>query len=236
MPVRRPPFRKVPRHVYQPPRPLVRRPNVARARVSPAIPMAAPSPSALARDAFVDYSRVLTPEGGVLITYMDHDTRWRYTILRIVAWCVATGFELWLIRQYSPVHNGWVNLFFLLLAAIVNWLIVRRPVKVVRSVEIRADSMIIDGADTFWLRKIETNWPAFKADDKNKDKQILCGIYGNRFVEYTTSHRLDDSDRTPEVLATHLHDAMTKLWGDGTDPRGAGPSTPLGRGGFRQVY
>ena len=116
----------------------------------------------------------------VFFTYMDHDTRWRYTIRRVIAWSVVTGFELWLILNYPPVESGWIN---------------------------------------------------------NRDKHILCGIYGNRFVEYVTSHRLDDNDRTPEVRATYLHDAMTKLWGDGSSgPDTLGPSTPFRRGGVRQVY
>jgi hypothetical protein len=238
--VRRPPFRKRPRHVCRPPRPIVRKPNVARARLSPAVPLVLPrldGTPRVRRDAFVDYSRVLTPEGGILITYKDFDRRWRITIWRVVAWSVMTGFEVWLVRNYSPVVSGWVNLACLLLVAVINWLIVRMPIEVPRSIEIRADCMIIECTDVFWLHKIETNWPTLQADKKDKDRHILCGIYGNRFVEYVTAHRIDELDRTPEVLATHLHDAMTKLWGDGASgPDTLGPSTPLGRGGFRQVY
>jgi hypothetical protein len=178
--------------------------------------------------AFVDYRRELTLEGGIRITYKDYDTRWRHTIWRVFAWCAATGGEFWLITNYSPVTSWWINAACVLLSAGVNWLIVMKKVEVYRSVEIRPDGMIIEGDDVFWLRLIETNWPTLKADDKDQDKHILCGIYGNRFVEYATSHRLDELDRTPEILATHLHDAMVKLWSD-TPPSSIGPSTSIGR-------
>jgi hypothetical protein len=185
--------------------------------------------------AFVDYQRELTPEGGILITYKDYDMRWRHTIWRVFAWCTATGFEFWLIANYSPVAGWWINAACLVLAAGVNWLIVMKKAEIYRSLEIRHDGMIVEGEDVFWLRLIESNWPTLKADEKDQDKHILCGIYGNRFVEYTTSHRLDELDRTPEILATHLHDAMVKLWSDNaSDARG--PSTPLRRGGVRRVY
>lgn len=73
--------------------------------------------------------------------------------------------------------------------------------------------MIIEGTDVFWQRLIGDNWPTLNIDkdDKDNGKHILCGIYGNRFVAFVTSHRPDDLDRTPEVLAAHLHDAMVKL-------------------------
>jgi hypothetical protein len=186
-------------------------------------------------DAFVDYRRTLTADGGILITYKDYDLRWRHTIWRVFAWLAATGFEVWLVVHHSPVASWWINAACLLLAAATNWLIVMKKVQTYGSVEIRPDGMIVDGGDVFWLRLIESNWPTFKADEKDKDEHILCGIYGNRFVEYTTSHRLDELDRTPEILATHLHDAMVKLWSDNT-PEKRGPSTPLRRDGVRRVY
>jgi hypothetical protein len=176
---------------------------------------------AISQAAFVDYRRELTPEGGVLITYKDYDTRWRHTIWRIFSWCTATGCEFWLLANYSPVVSWWINAACLLLAAGANFLIVMKKVEVYRALEIRRDGMIVEGEDVFWLRLIETNWPTLKAGEKDKDKHILCGIYGNRFVEYMTSHRLDDLDRMTEILATHLHDAMVKLWRDNaSDERG----------------
>jgi hypothetical protein len=50
-------------------------------------------------DAFVDYSRLLTPDGGILISYKDYDIRWRHTIWRVFAWCVVTGYEAWFVNR-----------------------------------------------------------------------------------------------------------------------------------------
>jgi hypothetical protein len=51
-----------------------------------------------------------------------------------------------------------------------TWLIIRKPVEVYRSIEIRRDCMIIEGGDIFWLRWIETNWPAFQVDKNDEDR------------------------------------------------------------------
>lgn len=195
------------------------------------IPPLAPVPRALPEPEgpFVGYSRTLTPEGGILITYRDFDIRWRWMMWAAVAWTSATSFEFWFVWHHSPLGGFFTNAFCFLLAAFINWQIVRNPPEVARSIEIRADCMIVEGKDVFWLVKIGDNWPSFKADEHRSDRQILCGIYGTRYIEYVTVHRLDDLDRTPDVLASHLHDAMTKLWGDGTDPGAAGPSTRIGR-------
>jgi hypothetical protein len=179
---------------------------------------------------FVGYNRTLTPEGGILIVYKDFDIRWRWMAWAALAWTFATGFEFWFIRYHSPVDGFFINAGCFLLAAVANWLIVRNPPEISRSIEVRSDCMIVEGTDVFWLEKIGYNWPTFKADENHKDRQILCGIYGTRYVEYVTTHLTDELDRTPDVLASHLHDAMTKLWGDGTaDPGTLGPSTPMGR-------
>lgn len=37
-------------------------------------------------------------------------------------------------------------------------------------------------------------------------------VYGMRLVEYLTVRRFDELDRTPEVIAAHLQDAMRQLW------------------------
>jgi len=217
----------------------MRRQEAATGLLSPTVSVASPPwyvTSGVSQDAFVDYSRKLTPEGGILITFKDIDARWRHTIWRLIGWTTATGFEAWLIHNYSPVLTGWVNGLSLLLVAAVNVLIVIKRVEVYRSIEIRADCMIVERTDVFWLRLIETNWPTLQVDKKDKDKYVLCGIYGNRFMEYVTIHRIDELDRAAEVLATHLHDAMTKLWGDITPGPGVGPSTALGRKGFKRVY
>ena len=70
--------------------------------------------------------------------------------------------------------------------------------------------MIIEEADVFWCRYIEGGWPALEPDEDGN--QVLCGIYGTRFVEYLTIRRFDDLDRGPEVFASHLQDAMRQLW------------------------
>jgi hypothetical protein len=159
-------------------------------------------------DAHVDYARTLTPEGGVVIAYKDFDRRWRHVIARVVLWSVASGSEGWILLRHSPLHNPWISIACLLVVVIINWLIVSRPVEIHRSVEIRPDCMIIDGKDLFWTAKMES-WPAFESKD---DHYVLGGIYGTRFVEYLTTCRVDEFDRTPDVLAAHLQQATQQMW------------------------
>lgn len=161
-------------------------------------------------DPYVDYSRLLTPEGGVLIVYKDHDVRLRHTLWRVFAWTASTGIEGLFLLHHSPLHSGWVNIACLLAIAIVNWLIVKKPVEVYRSIEVRPDCIILEGAEVFWLRYMEGGWPAFHPDDEGN--QILGGIYGTRYVEYLTIRRFDEYDRMPEVIAAHLQAAMQQLW------------------------
>jgi hypothetical protein len=104
----------------------------------------------------------------------------------------------------------WLNVTCLITIAAINWLIVRKPVEVYRHIEVRPDCLIIEGADIFWRRKMETGWPAFRPGEGGR--QVLCGIYGTRFVEYLTVRRFDELDRMPEVFASHLQDAMQQLW------------------------
>jgi hypothetical protein len=180
------------------------------------------------KSAFYKYRRSLTPEGGILINYRDADRRWRITILRIVLWVAMTFVVGWSLRNYSPLGGG-LNLACLILAGVINCWIVRRPIPAARSIEIRADCMIIDGTDVFWLSFIEDNWPQFQPrDEENPDDQGLFGIYGTRLVEYTTVFRFDENDCTPETLTNHLNDAMMKLWGD-RSPNGGGPAVAMGR-------
>ena len=70
--------------------------------------------------------------------------------------------------------------------------------------------MILEGTDVFWLRLMETGRPTFRADEDGN--QVLCGVYGTRFVEYLTVRRFDDNDRMPEVFAAHLQEAMRAIW------------------------
>jgi hypothetical protein len=161
-------------------------------------------------DPYVDYGRFLTAEGGVLLIYKDLDLRLRHTLWRLFAWTGFTGIEGWFLLRHSPLHTGWINLACLLAFAIVNWLIVRKPVELYRTLEIRPDGLIIEGAAIFWRRCMEAGWPAFRPDAEGN--QTLCGIYGTRFVEYLTVRRFDEFDRMPEVLAAHLQEAMLQLW------------------------
>ncbi len=167
-------------------------------------------PAGIEPDPYVDYGRALTPEGGILIAYKTYDDDVRHILWRLFAWTIATGFEGWFLLCHSPVHAGGINLLCLLAMAVINWLIVSKPVEIYRKIEIRPDCMILDGTDIFWRRHMENDWPAFKADEKGN--QILCGTYGTRFVEYLTVPRFDEFDRVPEVFAAHLRNAMMQLW------------------------
>lgn len=161
-------------------------------------------------DPYVDYGRFLTAEGGILLIYKDLDERLRHTLWRLFAWSFFTGLEGWFLLHHSPVQTGWVNFIAFLAACVINWLIVSKPVEIYRRLEIRPDCLIIDGCDVFWRRLMEVSWPALQANEEGN--QVLCGIYGTRFVEYLTVRRFDELDRMPEVFAAHLQDAMRQLW------------------------
>jgi hypothetical protein len=160
-------------------------------------------------DPYVDYARYLTAAGGIAIVYKDIDERWRFLIRRLCLWAGATGAATWLLLYHSPVRSLAVNIVAVIATAIINWLIVRQPVQVFRTIEIRPDSMILDGRDTFWLRYME-GWPAFGPGED--DTQMLSGTYGTRRVEYLTVRGFDEFDSTPAVLAAHLNEAMQQLW------------------------
>lgn len=162
-----------------------------------------------APDPYIDYARYLTAEGGVAIIYKDIDERWRFVMRRFVIWGIATGAVAWLVLYHSPVHGLAINFAALIVAAVINWLIVRQPIQIYRSIEIRPDRMILDGRDIFWLRYIES-WPAFEAGPD--ETQVLAGIYGTRRIEYLTTRCFDDLDSAPTVLAKHLQEAMQQLW------------------------
>ena len=188
------------------------------ARAQPLVLFRPPAPSYLPSsseaefqtDPYVDYGRFLTPEGGVLLIYKDLDLRLRHTLWRLSAWTGFTWIEGWLLLYHSPLHTDWINLGLVLAVAIVNWLIVAKPVEIYRRIDIIPDGMILEGRDLFWRRFMEGGWPMLQTDAQGNP--ILCGIYGTRFVEYLTVRRFDEFDRTPEVLAAHLLDAMQQLW------------------------
>lgn len=58
---------------------------------------------------YESYSRILTPEGGVLITYKDLDLRFRQYAWRALAWLAFTGAEAWYLWAQSPLPSGWLN-------------------------------------------------------------------------------------------------------------------------------
>ena len=161
-------------------------------------------------DPNIDYGRFLTAEGGVRIVYKDVDTRWRHTLWRVAAWSFFTGFEGWTLFDPPPEQGMWLPVVCWLLVAVLNWLIVRKPVELYRSLEFRPDCLILEDRDVFWLRLMENGWPAFQRDKDGN--QVLCGIYGTRLVEYLTVRRFDELDRMPEVIAVHVQDAMRQLW------------------------
>ncbi|MGD1035925.1 MAG: hypothetical protein ABR878_01780 [Roseiarcus sp.] len=161
-------------------------------------------------DPYVDYGRFLTAEGGVLIVYKDLDLRLRHTLWRVFAWTTSTGIEGWYLLYNSPLHAIWLNVACLIAMAVINRLIVKKPVEIYRRVEVRPDCLIIEGNDVFWRRYMEGGWPAFRPDAEGN--QVLCGIYGTRFVEYLTVRRFEELDRMIEVFASHLQDAMQQLW------------------------
>jgi hypothetical protein len=165
------------------------------------------------RSPFKDYTRVLTPEGGVLIFYMDQDRSFFLAMLRVFTWTVATGLGGWVIFFESALNAVQCLLAFALLM-FINVRIVRRPVEVSHSVEIRSDAMIVDGTDVFYAKDIGDNWPELQMkDDDDPDRMVICGMCGTRFIEYMTANRLDENDRTPEILAADLEAAIEQLWG-----------------------
>jgi len=154
---------------------------------------------------------VLTSDGAILISYTDRDSI-VYSVLRVFTWVVTTGVGGWLLSIHGQLEtaSGLVSLAALTLLA---WLIVRRKLKASHRFEIRPDAMIVDGKDVFYADDIGDNWPKLKKKDKHSDRMVIAGICGTRFIEYMTATRFDECDRTPEVLAEDLKNAMEQLWG-----------------------
>jgi hypothetical protein len=163
------------------------------------------------RSPFNGYVRMLTPQGGILILYKDQDCSLPLTILRVFAWITATGTGGWLIFFVSTLSTLPSLLIFALLM-FINLLIVCKTVEVSHSVEIHPDGMIVDGR-FFSADDIGDTWPELQMKDDDPERMVICGICGTRFIEYATANRMDDNDRTPEVLAGDLEMAMEQLWG-----------------------
>jgi hypothetical protein len=168
--------------------------------------------AAVEPNAYAGYKRILTEEGGVHITYRNVDTRWRHTIRRILVWTACTVVGGWLLLYHEPLLSDGLNFLGLIALMIVTWLIVRRPIEIYCSVEIRHDCMVLDGEDVFRRDLMEGGLPTFQPDEEDENMLVLGGIYGTRLVEFIKAHRFDQHDRTPELLATHLEDAMEQIW------------------------
>jgi hypothetical protein len=184
------------------------------AREVPTEPYAtiAPSPYVTAgNNPFVDYGRILTPEGGILIFYRDQAIGWVYTLLRIAAGVILTLIQFWLLIDSSLSDVQASIAFWALLAGTI--FLVTRKIKKRHSVEIRHDRMILDGKHVFWAQHIGAYWPQLQRVENDPNRMVIAGICGTRFVEFMTANRMDDNDRTPEVLIVDLHDAMRQLWG-----------------------
>jgi hypothetical protein len=214
-------IRRKPSHSFRPAAGhIARKVSVSRTIARPDAPPLPSIPAALSLpatpsdefqpDPYLDYGRFLTPEGGMLFLYKDLDLRLRYLFWRLFAFAAATSLDAWFLRFHSPVRSALINVVCFFVFAVLNWLIVRKPPEVYRSAEIRPDCMILEGSEVFWLHMMEAGLPAFQRDEDGN--QILCGIYGTRFVEYLTLRRFDDQDRMAEVFIAHMQDAMTQLW------------------------
>jgi hypothetical protein len=198
-----------------------RPPQITRAQPATPLPFAEPQQiidgvavrAEAARGPFVGYARHLTAEGGILIAYKDIDRSVGCTILRVVSWCVSNLAFAWVIVCQTDLNLLYGSSLFLLLA-FLSLLIVRMKLEVRHTVEIRPEGIIIDGTDMFFAKDIGDNWPALEMlDEEDPDRMVISGICGTRFIEYMTANRADLNDRTPEVLAADLQEAMEQLWG-----------------------
>jgi hypothetical protein len=147
--------------------------------------------------------------GGVRLTYKDIDDRLRWLVLRGGLWLVAMTLSAWFAFARSPVHHPAVNLILLALMGCACWFVVRKPVEILRAVEVRPDCMILDDEEVFFRDSMES-WPHFVPDEDND--LVLVGTYGTRRMEYLTVPRFDENDHAPEILAIHLGIAMRQSW------------------------
>lgn len=150
-----------------------------------------------------------TMEGGIVLTYRAIDTRVFLKICRFLGWAVSTGVVAWFVFSRAE-WPSWLQITFGLLAAIGFGYLFSRPKEISRSIEIRSDSMVLDGTDVFWRDHMELGWPQFQPD---KDGNLVMrGGYGTRMIEFLTVHRFDEKDCGPEVLEAHVTQSMQQLW------------------------
>lgn len=175
-------------------------------------PIEGEDPTALARRSpFDGYSRSLTSDGGILITYKDLNRGLVCKGLKISA-CLAVTVPLLGPIFDMPLLSS-TQLISAAALGLVDWIVLMWKVKKRHSVEVRPDCMIIDRKDIFWAEDIGDNWPELAPDQEDPTKINISGICGTRFIKYMTANRIDDNDRMPEVLMAHLQEAMEQLWG-----------------------
>jgi hypothetical protein len=180
-----------------------------------AFPLIDDEPQEVRVNPYVEFSGLLTLGGGIRLTYRDLDTRFFLKLCHFLYWAASTGAVAWWLftqADFAPVTQ-WVALA---VAAVAFGYLFFRAKEIARTIEIRADCMILDGADVFWLDRMELGWPDFERDaDANL---VLQGVYGTRFIEYFTVRRFDEFDHSPEVLEARVLGAMQQLWsGPGRD-------------------
>ncbi|MBB5048548.1 hypothetical protein HNR60_003315 [Rhodopseudomonas rhenobacensis] len=186
----------------------VRAPRVAPSRMA-ASPMFGDATPEVRINPYVEFSGRFTVAGGIEITYRDLDTRFLRKFLHFLLWATCTAATGWWLFERSQFTPVWQWGLFAAVAITLGYLL-SRPKEIARTIEIRADCMILDGADVFWLDRMELGWPQFLPDQDNN--LVLQGVYGTRFVEFFTVRRFDERDRGPEVLQAHLQGAMRQLW------------------------
>lgn len=171
-------------------------------------------------DAYPDFARRYTAEGGVEFTYKDHDQSPAVRLVKIFFWFAAMGGTGWYAWGASPYPMKLAtagpltfNIIGLLVMAIIYAVILARPVEIYRSVEVRPDRLILDGTEEFYRDNFECGWPVFQPDGEDEAAGAkLIGIYGTRFIEFLTVLRFDEGDRMPEVFAANLTAAFEQLW------------------------
>lgn len=159
---------------------------------------------------YVEYSRTLTAEGGILLTFKAIDDAFLLKLRRFFLWACSTCFEIWFAMHFLPGTAMFAKVLCLLVASFVNWRIVKKPVEIMRSIEIRPDCLVFDGRDLFRRQYFENKLPSFELDHSNA--YVLSGTYGTRHVEFLSLRRFDENDRAPEVLRMHFADALMQLW------------------------
>lgn len=163
------------------------------------------------RSPFAGYSRTLSPAGGLLFHYRERNRTIMCMLLRWTLASFVTLIGLFLILLFAAPSHRAMAIWLVGLALLVLLIAIARVPKW-HTIEIRPDGMIVDGNDVYFAEDIGENWPEVQKADGGGNKLVLAGICGTRFIEYVTVNRYDDNDRTPEVLAADLENAMIQLW------------------------